>query len=404
MKLIKEELNSRNQEIRDEYIKWSESHALPKSKEDIDDHARRRVKVKKNISEEQFNEALFENLLTEDTIEQAAEKELSDVDFTYKGTIEKVLDRALRYNQSEHRTGGHDFLNILFIGEAGSGKTARINAWAQKAGVNLVTVRGADLDASDFGGVQVPDEERKYASKLGSREFDNLNKPNSVLFLDEYNRAPKSVRSSLMELVNNHIIYDPGSEGQQRYLENFLFTISAINPSNMNYDTDTMDMAERSRFAKKYLDSDPKATLDYLTKRYTYKAEHALDEEERLENEGRLAIAKALLTSPEFQFDSSEDIDKISANSDFESLLSARTLTLTLNDSDGTKRSFLQSWDDNINRNRKPMAERILNNYVDVKDKANSVFDQETESEVFKKKVSSSQKVKDALSKYGITN
>ena len=403
MKLIKEGLTSRNQGIRDEYIKWSETHKLPLKKEEIDDHAKRRILVKKNITEEQFNEALFENLLTEDTLEQAAEKELS-AEVAYKGTLEKELDKALKYNKAEHRNGGRDFLNVLFIGEAGSGKTSRIRDWANKNGVNLVTVRGADLDASDFGGVQIPDAERRYASKLGSREFDNLDKPNSVLFLDEYNRAPKSVRSSLMELINSHIIYDPSSEGSQRYLSNFLFTVSAINPSSMNYDTDTMDMAERSRFAKKYLDSDPKATLDYLTKKYTHAIENAEDAEEKLENEGRLAIAKTLLTHPEFQFDVASDVDKISETDDFESLLSARTLTLALNDSDGTKRSFLQSWDDNINRNRKPMAERILNNYVDVKDKANSVFDQETESEVFKKKISSSQKVKDTLSKYGITN
>ena len=165
----------------------------------------------------------------------------------------------------------------------------------------------------------------------------------------------------------------------------------------MNYDTDTMDMAERSRFAKKYLDSDAKATLQYLTNRYTNAIENARSEEEKLEDEGRLKLAKTLLTSADFTFDTAVDIDKISETDDFESLLSARTLTMTLNDCDGTKEDFLREWDNNINRAKKPMAERILKNYVDVDDKANDALKRETESDVFKKEDSNLDKIKNVL-------
>ena len=42
--------------------------------------------------------------------------------------------------------------------------------------------------------------------------------------------------------------------------------------------------------------------------------------------------------------------------------------------SDGTKDEFLDIWSSMCNPNKKGMVERILSNYQDVDDKANSVF------------------------------
>ena len=117
MKLNKQDCNSNYKDIRDEYIKWSQNHELPSRKEDIDDQAKRRVIVKKNITHEQFDKAIFEDYivedkLEEDTLEQAAEKELN-AEVAYKGQLEQELDKALKFNKREHRLGGRDFLNIL---------------------------------------------------------------------------------------------------------------------------------------------------------------------------------------------------------------------------------------------------------------------------------------------------
>lgn len=400
MKLVKESVNPRYERIRNEYVKWADSHTLPENKESVEEWAKKRTCVNQNVSEEQFNEALFESLLTEDTLEQAAEKQLN-AEVAYKGTIEKELDKALEYNLEEHETGGRDFKNVLFVGEAGSGKTSRIRQWARDNGINLVVVRGADLDATDFGGALLPDKEGHYASKLGSKEFDNLNEPKSVLFLDEYNRARKDVRSSLMELINSHIIYDPSAKGQQRYLDNFLFTVAAINPATANYDTDAMDMAEKSRFSRKDLESDKEATLNYLVGRYTHKINSTEDPDRKKRDQGRLELAKALLSSKEFEFDTAADVDKVEENGNGV-LLSPRTLTLALNDCDGTKADLLRVWNDNANSLKKDMVKNILSNYKDIDDKANDALrtDREKlvgdgEKEIFASKLS--KKIQDVL-------
>ena len=45
-----------------------------------------------------------------------------------EGQIESVLNHTLSLNLRAHRNNDRNFSNVLFVGEAGSGKTARINA------------------------------------------------------------------------------------------------------------------------------------------------------------------------------------------------------------------------------------------------------------------------------------
>ena len=66
------------------------------------------------------------------------------------GVIEKALDRCLRVAEKEKRTGGNEYVNVLFIGGGGSGKTSRIKAWAKAHNINLKEVHTADLDQTDM--------------------------------------------------------------------------------------------------------------------------------------------------------------------------------------------------------------------------------------------------------------
>lgn len=88
------------------------------------------------------------------------------------------------------------------------------------------------------------------ATRLGTTEMaDTLDKPNSVLFLDEYNRAKTEIRGAVLTLVQNHLVYDPESDSGYKFLPNFLFTVAAINPANTNYKgAKELDPAEKSRF------------------------------------------------------------------------------------------------------------------------------------------------------------
>ena len=355
-------------------------------------------------SVDDIKEALQESILTEastsnltGTLKQAADaidaEEVAHQNQT-QGQIESVLDRALKVAKRVAGKEGVSYPNVLFISEAGLGKTAVCRAWARANGINLVEVRGSTLDPTDIGGLFAPPEKGETrAKKISTGIFEPLEQPNSVLFLDEMNRANKAVRNALLELINSHYLPDPNNpQGGQRFLPNFLFTIATINPPSGEYNADALDPAEASRFRNVSLTADNKYILKYLEKIYTEAAEKARksgDSEEALENEGRKKLAQTLLNSKKFTFDDSQDISMGRDKLDYQyHPLNYRSLNMLLDTCDGTKEDFLDLWNDMCNPLKKSTVEGILANYVDVDDKANDALKADTDSEVFKKKKS----------------
>lgn len=403
MKLINENINKQSK-----LVKSYRKHALLSEDAQIDmnnldDWAIRRTCRIHNCDKEDLIRDLDSCSICEDvTIDDAAKEAMQEIDkekiVKSEGQIESALHWALDYNQEQHELGKKNFQNLLFIGEAGTGKTSVIRQWARENEVNLFEVRAAGMDDTDLGGT-ISKGEGDYSGtvqRLASTEFDKLDRPNSVLFLDEYNRAPKSVRTNLLELVNSHVVPDPRTESGQRYLENFLFTVAAINPANADYDTDEMDMAERTRFRN--IDVIPQRShlLRYLTKEFNNMAEKASTEVRKQRALGRLELAKTLLNSKDFEFDDSEDIAKM-RDEGYGLALNYRTLTNALMGSDGTKADFLSKWKEYANPLKYPMIERILKNYKDIDDKANQALKQGTESNVFRSEKTNWEKIQDAL-------
>lgn len=292
-----------------------------------------------------------------------------------KGVIEKTLDRLLKVNKLNQKRGHGHFNNVLFEGNAGTGKTSRIKAWAAENGINLLIKKANELDVSDFG-VLGRDTGEKAASKYRTTEFDLLDRENSVLFLDEYNRAPANVRGTLLTLVNDHIILDPqGKEGVKEF-PNFLFTIAAINPFNGLYDTKQLDSAEMSRFRHVNVPNEAGVILAHFTKLYNKwiaEAEAEGDHETAREDKGRLAILTKLLSNPNFEFDNEEDEVKVMEDGN-RLPLNSRSLESLISDCNGTKDDFLNLWNDYVNNFKKPMAQMILKDYKDVDDKANQAI------------------------------
>lgn len=346
--------------------------------------------LKEALNEDIMNEASADNLTG--TLKQAADAlgaEEAVAQNQTKGQIEAALDRCLKVAKRMAGKKGMSYPNVLFISDAGFGKTASCRAWAAENGINLVEVRASTLDPTDIGGLFAPPEkDSTRARKISTGEFDQLEKPNSVLFLDEFNRANKAVRGALLELVNSHYIPDSAADGGMRFLPNFLFTIATINPPSGEYNVDPLDQAEVSRFRNIPLAADPKYFLGYITKLYDKEFAETDDPEEKKEIAGRKKIAQTLLTSKKFSFDDTEDIqvghDKLDYNYH---PLNYRSLTSLLNMCDGTKDDFLDLWSSMVNPLKKSTVEGILANYVDVDDKANDALKTETDSQVFKKKL-----------------
>lgn len=327
-----------------------------------------------------------------------------------QGKLEKELDKALRTNLRVQRFGAGDYDNILIVGEAGIGKTARVKQWAKKNNINLVNLPASTLDPTDLSGTITsgePDEQgRRYAFRLPSTELNDLDKPRSVLFLDEFNRARHDVRGVLLKLIQEHVIYDSNVPGHYRYVPNFLFTIAAINPSDMNYNTDQLDAAELSRFRIVILGYEYQPWLDHFIEEQDsflqkLDPENPEDKKEILAIEGRKKLASTLLNPNNgFTFSSSQEIAAAgNSGSSTGQISSPRGLTQLLNACDGTKEEFLDMWPQSMNRDQLPMIKRIFANYKDIEDKATDVITKrDTESNVFNK----SSSIRDRLKQVGV--
>ncbi len=351
-----------------------------------------------NIKEAVLSEAMMNEDITlgQAVKDMDAESVISEDDD--KSRIEKILDRSLTVALRKNKRNQHgDYPNVLFIGPAGTGKTAIINQWAAKNNINLFDVKAAGMDATDLRGALSPsNREDKTADRLASTEFDDLERPRSVLFLDEYNRAPKDVRTPLFELVNNHIIPDSRIPGGKRFFPNFLFTIAAVNPADSHYDVIPLDDAETSRFRNIKVGFEPKVYLKHINKEIDRDLSDSDDEEEIKELKLKKNLINKLVGDPKFEFDSEADADKgiDKLGNDYKPL-NYRSLTGLLQNSDGTKEDFLDLWSEHVNPLKKNMAEDILEDYEDVDDEANQALAGGTESEVFGKKKSNMQKIFD---------
>lgn len=334
---------------------------------------------------------------TDAEVEKKAEKQLgSDVEvLSNPGQIERTLSKLLKINKAKNRRGEGDFQNILFEGPAGTGKTSRIKAWAKANNINLVTVIASAMDETDLGGILMRSEDKPgTAGRLSTTEFDELdNVPDSVLFLDEYNRAPAAVRAPLLSLIQDHVVRDDRVKGKSRVLKHFLFTIAAVNPDDGAYNVIPLDDAENSRFKKEYVVHDNISTRDYIIRSLQHAIDNEEDKELILMYKGQQKLANTILSSKDFSFDNQEDIRK-SKQGGNGLITTARSLTNAIEGCDGTKKDFLDGWDGYCNSLKKPIVATILQNYVDVEDEATGALDShESESPMFKKLQSAADKL-----------
>lgn len=271
------------------------------------------------------------------------------------------LDDCLANGLVAHASGTKDGVDLLISGLPGSGKTGITKQWAKDRGVNLfyLNAKNDDLGAilngfpvdtieTDENGNQVHKVTRSY-----SKALDGLDKPRSVLFLDEFNRANTSLRGVLLSLINEHVVDGPGEDGY-RHFDNLLFTVACINPS-VPTDPGALDLndAEMSRFVDT-VDWDSKAedAIKYLNF-YVNKIIDGLD----TKNENYaflytrykkiLNLANALINDPRFEFDTRDDL--LDLFNDKAKMLNQRSITDALMAHGYDKNKFL-NWVDKYSK------------------------------------------------------
>lgn len=401
--IVKENLQVKRDPVGDYRRLANIDESVQLTEDKIDDFALQSVSAKYNIQPYDLKHMILGEAVT---IDQAArELEAEKVAAENKNQVEKVLDRSLKIARRKAKSGDHgDFPNVLLISDAGFGKTDMVRQWAAKNGINLVQKNLGTMGPEAFGGIIAKDSnDPRYATRLGTNEMiRSLSKPNSVLFLDEYNRSKTEIRGAVLTLVQNHMVWDPTEETEERFLDNFLFTIAAINPPNASYKgAKELDPAEQSRFFSLNMVPDPIEHLKYLTDVYTKELNATDDPDEKKEFQGKLNMCKLILTSPEFSYDSGVDIEENSDDPSYKPL-NYRSFKLAMDRCDGTKDDFLDIWSHYCNPNKKKIIETILKEYKDVDDKATQAIKGETTSNVFAQKKSNLQKLKDAFPELGL--
>lgn len=408
-KLTEEKNVSKTSWIASDYKKLANlDESAVVAKEDIDSDVVTKVAARNYLEKEEVVEAILEEkeALTEaPTIGDSAEQEVADkIDAEVvddEDDVKKELDRALATAKRLQKRGKKDgYSNILLVGEAGTGKTSRCKQWAQERGVNLYVRKAMDLDVTDMGGAITPDKEGKKVNRLTSSEWDPLDRPNSVLFLDELNRAAPDVRGQLLTLVNNHTVSDIHSESGERFLPNFLFTIAAINPSGADYEVGELDDAEYDRFKEVDVVANKRSLLKYMISSFDKDIAASTDEEDTKILKGQKQLAVTLLSHKDFKFDTLADKAKAKDNGQRKSL-SPRSFEAAINNCDGTKNDLLAVWGSNCGMSSKAMVERILKDYKDIEDKANDALKGGTESEVFSTAKPLSSRLRDRLASQG---
>jgi hypothetical protein len=289
------------------------------------------------------------------------------------------LDDCLANAMAAHAAGTSDGVDLLITGLPGSGKTGITKQWAKDRGVNLfyLNAKNDDLGAI-LNGFPVDTVEKDAdgndvhrVTRSFSKSLDALDKPKSVLFLDEFNRAAPKLRAVLLSLINEHVVDGDGPDGF-RHFDNLLFTVACINPS-VPTDPGAMDLndAEMSRFVDT-MDWDSKVpdAIKYI-RFHLKKLINALKPEDENYNffyvryYKILNLAEALLGDPLFEFDSRDDL--LDLFNDKAKMLNQRAITDALMSHGYNKDKFL-NWVDKYSKfldKDKEMIHNILDNWVE---------------------------------------
>lgn len=263
--------------------------------------------------------------------------------------IKSVLDSALKFNRDKKAQGKEEVQNILLIGETGSGKTAIVDEW---------------LKENNLNSYKIFSQWELCARLLEADGFESLNRPNTVLFLDMFDHAPKEARERVLEIVKTHAVSDPKSQGKKKKVGNFLFTIATSNPDSPAYNRFKFAEEEIGCFEQVKVVMTPQVLLNYLTKIFNKILQQETEPQEIKEDKGRLALANAILKNKSFKFDITEEVNKLN-KSVYENALCYRTLTMLLLDCDGTKKDLLSKVASCVGKQALPMFEEILKDYHD---------------------------------------
>ena len=303
-----------------------------------------------------------------------------------ENALTQTLDRALddaRYALAEKNFKAN--CNVLVKGLPGSSKTATIYNWANMHDCNILYLdaKNPDLQLLTSGGAVVirTNPEKPTISNAYTSALDDLDRPNSILFLDELNRQTREyMRGSLLTLVADRKVAgidETKPEGEQdgtRYFPNLLFTVAAINPfKDSDRGATELNDAEKRRFYYRCLfNSEVKTTKSYIKSYYDDKIKEYVADHPELTAEDiarinsfclRQWIGLNILKHEDFHYTT---IDEYMADTTKGQIMCQSILTELVDHSRGEKKRMLQdieTWSD-LSEEAKVMLKHILDDLV----------------------------------------
>lgn len=283
--------------------------------------------------------------LNTDTVVIEPTEEAIDDNIVIESELTSTLDDCLATARKDVRLQRVSHANILISGLPGSGKTAGVKAWAKDRGLNLFELNAKDPDIEvAINGLNVRDMQdgiKNEVTKAYSRVLAPLDRENSVLFLDEYNRQTNDqLRGSLLQLINEKKIV--GEDNGIHVFKNLLFTIAAINPAcQEDQGAARLNSAEISRFNGGYLekyDSDPETTKRFIMAQYPkiIKRLNKQDPDYKTDFENFLRIIDLglfICNHEDFEYDSEEKLSPLYLQQ--KKMLNQRALIEMLENCDG---------------------------------------------------------------------
>lgn len=387
MKIIKTEKVRKVDPIKEEYCKLMGIDKNTKLTEDmLGMNTVRRMCIKHRLTESDMRSILTESTVNDmDSID--AETTNTEIDQILNDTLETALEE-------QDDKWDAIYPAVLLEGDAGVGKTERVYQWVKKhPGFHLAEIQLQGMPAEVLKGIVVPRRDRTGVSRsYGDDLFKNLSKPNTVLFLDEYNKADPEVRTIILQLIVKHCFkvdeedaeyYSKLSNGEvfngnYIYFPNLLFVVAAQNPYSRAYlNTTPLGTEEVDRFTIHQITANKANVLNYATSYFNRKikqSEAKGNENSVKRYKNRLNLATKILSDDDFSFNTGKEIQEIRGDISNNSapILTPRSFMSALALSNGTKDDFIDKFKIKCGEGKLEMLKNILSDYKDADDKANA--------------------------------
>lgn len=406
--------------IKEEYCKLvGIDKRTPLTEQNLNRHALRRACLRTGLLESDARKILFEDAGVDKAFAQTTPSENKvDADDQLNDIIE-TLDDALAANElAEDNKDKGQYQSVIIEGSKGVGKTSIVRQFCEARGLEMVKIDLSLMNVETLGGVVFRSDKEghsQFVERLMSEElFLLLGRKDCVLFLDEYNRAPRYARRPLMDLVEFHSLpivagneelfshYGEVTDINHLWFPTLKLVVGAQNPNTQRYGVDPLDDAEQNRFWVVTALAIPENVREHLVPKFNKLADQASNPTKEVAYRGMASLADKLLSDSGFRFEKDDADDDAYGRARL--YLTPRSLENALMGSLGKKDKFLKVYPKICGDRTLPMVETILADYEDIDDKANQALDADTDSELLNKALgSSANKIKNGLKqRYGV--